>query len=182
MTAKLPSRFRAICRGLHLLFWGTSQGPQWLGNICKSTFSERWLTAAGLIKKDPTANGQAVPAKVGTQQGQAKHIPYCFFNVTWTIVPPGSIKGAAKAGGAPAPAPLLATAAKKPAATAPELATAAKKPAAPAPELATAAKKPAAPAPDAATASDAETATPAAPKTAAAAAPAAADDLGAGGY
>ena len=75
------------------------------------------MTAAGLIKKDPTANGQAVPAKVGTQQGQAKHIPYCFFNVTWTIVPPGSIKGAAKAGGAPAPAPLLATAAKKPAAT-----------------------------------------------------------------
>ena len=137
------------------------------GNICKSTFSER-VTAAGLIKKDPTANGQAVPAKVGTQQGQAKHIPYCFFNVTWTIVPPGSIKGAAKAGGAPAPAPLLATAAKKPAATAPELATAA--------------KKPAAPAPDAAAASDAETATPAAPKTAAAAAPAAADDLGAGGY
>ena len=126
------------------------------------------VTAAGLIKKDPTANGQAVPAKVGTQQGQAKHIPYCFFNVTWTIVPPGSIKGAAKAGGAPAQAPLLATAAKKPAAAASELATAA--------------KKPAAAAPDAAAAAGAKTAAAAAPKTAAAASPAAADDLGPGGY
>ena len=109
-----------------------------------------------------------MPAKVGTQQGQAKHIPYCYFNVTWTIVPPGSIKGAAKAGGASAPAPSLATAAKKPAATAPELATSA--------------KKPAAAAPDAATAAGAKTAAAAAPKTAAAAAPAAADDLGPGGY
>lgn len=75
---------------------------------------------AGLVKKDPSANGQAVAAKVGTQTGQAKHIPYCFFNVTWTIVAPGSIKGVVPAAApdaaskkAAAPAPALATSAKK---------------------------------------------------------------------
>ena len=48
---------------------------------------------AGLVKKDPTANGQAVAAKVGKGEGMARHIPYCFFNVTWQIVPAGSIAG-----------------------------------------------------------------------------------------
>lgn len=70
----------------------------------------------------------------------ARHIPYCFFNVTWQIVPPGSVAGivpatapGARKVGAPAPAPLIATSAKKAAAPAPSLATSAKKPAAAAP-------------------------------------------------
>ncbi len=101
-----------------------------------------WCVHAGLVKKDPTANNQAVPAKVGTGQGMASHQPYCFFNVTWQIVPAGSIAGIAPAtapGGAKkaaAPAPMLATSAKKAAAPAPMLATEAKKSAAPAPAVA----------------------------------------------
>lgn len=94
------------------------------------------------MKKDPSANGQAVAAKVGTGQGMARHIPYCFFNVTWQIVAPGSVAGivpasapGARKAGAPAPAPL---AAKKAAAPASTVATSAKKPAAAAPAPASA--------------------------------------------
>ena len=70
----------------------------------------------------------------------ARHIPYCFFNVTWQIVPPGSIAGiepttapGARKAGALAPAPSVATSAKKAAAPALTVATSAKKAAAPAP-------------------------------------------------
>ena len=117
------------------------------------------VSRTGLVKKNPTANGEAVPAKLGTGQGQAKHIPYCYFQVVWQIVPAGSIVGAQ---------PALATGAKKASAPAPSLATAAKKAAAPAPVLAAAAAVPA----SATAASEAAAPTPAA---------SAADDLG-GGY
>ena len=97
-----------------------------------------WCIHAGLVKKDPTANNQAVPAKVGTGQGMASHQPYCFFNVTRQIVPAGSIAGIApgEAKKAAAPAPMLASSAKKAAAPAPMLATSAKNSAAPAPSVA----------------------------------------------
>ena len=117
------------------------------------------------MKKDPTANGQAVAAKVGKGEGMARHIPYCFFNVTWQIVPAGSIAGivpasapGARKAGAPAPAPIVATSAKKAAAPAPT--AAAKKAAAPAPappaedDDLVATKKPAASAPARSTAND----------------------------
>ena len=119
---------------------------------------------AGLVKKDPTANGQAVAAKVGKGEGMARHIPYCFFNVTWQIVPAGSIAGivpasapGAKKAGAPAPAPIVATSAKKAAAPAPSLAAkkaAAAAPTAPADDDLVPTKKAATPAPARSSAND----------------------------
>jgi hypothetical protein len=124
------------------------------GWICYNGLVDLVVSCTGLVKKDPTANGQAVPAKLGTGQGQAKHIPYCYFHVVWQTVPAGSIAGVQ---------PASATSAKKAAAPAPSLATAAKKAAAPAPAATPA---------SATAASKAAAATPAASAT---------DDLG-GGY
>jgi hypothetical protein len=61
------------------------------------------LVCAGLVKKDPNAGGATVP------DPRSPHNPFCFFNVTWLVVSPGTI---------PAPAPVAPTA-KLPAARAP---------------------------------------------------------------
>ncbi len=49
------------------------------------------LLCAGLVKKNPNAGGSAVP------DPNAKHNPFCYFNVTWTVVAPGTIPTAADA-------------------------------------------------------------------------------------
>lgn len=108
------------------------------------------LWGPGLVKKDPNAGGAAVPDK------NAKHIPFCFFNVTWTVVAPGSIEmpPAASPKKAAAPAPAASTFEDLPDTTTPAVDTPAVAPitgrkTAVAPATATA-KKAAAPAPAAA--------------------------------
>ncbi|CAL8464674.1 g4209 [Coccomyxa elongata] len=120
----------------------------------------RFTVYLGLVKKDPNAGGSPVA------DPQAKHSPFCFFNVTWTVVAPGSIPKPPAAAPAAEAEATTATSTKKPAAAAapvaatdaaaaeatpPVLATSAKKPAAaaqaPVAAAAGAGKKPAAPAP-----------------------------------
>ncbi|BDA49439.1 hypothetical protein COCOBI_14-0560 [Coccomyxa sp. Obi] len=103
----------------------------------------RFTVYLGLVKKDPNAGGSPVA------DPQAKHSPYCFFNVTWTVVAPGTIpKPPAAAPAAAADATMATTAttvAKKPAAAvAPVAATDDAAAEATPPTLATTAKKPAA--------------------------------------
>ena len=66
---------------------------------------------AGLIKKDPALGGLPIA------DPKAKYNPYCYVNVTWTVVPPGTI--AATPGAAPAATPPAAAAAKPAAQAAP---------------------------------------------------------------
>lgn len=116
----------------------------------------KFTVSMGLLKKNPNAGGSAVP------DPNAKHNPFCYFNVTWTVVAPGTIPTAADA--AKPAATSAATSSATSAAdngdlpstdTTPEVAAAAtvpKKAAAPAPAAAqptVAGKKAAAPAPSA---------------------------------
>lgn len=90
--------------------WMTSTLKTTINNISTTVIGMlsshmTFLHVAGLVKKDPNAGGATVP------DPNAKHTPYCYFNVTWEVVPTGSI---------PAAAPSEA-AAKKPAAAAPDV-------------------------------------------------------------